>query len=306
MLPDGPTFIMITLITGKVVGLYFDPIACMYGKKMICEIDELKIYYETYGDGIPLLAIHGYGIDHNVMTGCLEPIFKQRQNWKRIYVDLPGMGRTRASNGLKNSNDMLQTVIRFCDEIIPNQNFSVAGESYGGYLARGLVHDMPEHLDGVLLICPVVITDREKRDLPKRRIFIRDAQLLAGIEPSERNMFERMLVVQDKRRWERFQLDILPGMKTKDISFTKRFKKEGYSFSFDVDKLEGSFDKPSLMFAGRQDASVGYADLLKIFGNYSRGTFVILDRAGHGLEVEQEVVFNCLVHEWLDRVEEYL
>ena len=39
--------------------------------------------------------------------------------------------------------------------------------------------------------------------------------------------------------------------------------------------------------------------------NYSYGTFAILDRAGHGLEVEQEAVFNCMVNEWLDRVEEY-
>jgi hypothetical protein len=38
--------------------------------------------------------------------------------------------------------------------------------------------------------------------------------------------------------------------------------------------------------------------------NYSRGTFAVLDRAGHGLEVEQETVFNCLASEWLDRVEE--
>jgi uncharacterized caspase-like protein len=30
----------------------------------------------------------------------------------------------------------------------------------------------------------------------------------------------------------------------------------------------------------------------------------VLDKAGHGLEVEQENVFNCLVDEWLDRVEE--
>ncbi len=45
--------------------------------------------------------------------------------------------------------------------------------------------------------------------------------------------------------------------------------------------------------------------MLKVVRNYPRGTFAVLDRAGHGLEVEQEKVFNCLVDEWLDRVEEY-
>jgi len=35
------------------------------------------------------------------------------------------------------------------------------------------------------------------------------------------------------------------------------------------------------------------------------GTFVSMDRAGHLLEIEQEDVFQALVSEWLDRVEEH-
>ena len=90
----------------------------------------------------------------------------------------------------------------------------------------------------------------------------------------------------------------------KDVAFNKRLMKEGYAFSFDVDDVK-PFEKPSLVFAGRQDASVGYKDTLKIIDNYPRGTFAVLDRSGHGLEVEQECVFDCLVSEWLDRVEEF-
>jgi pimeloyl-ACP methyl ester carboxylesterase len=71
-----------------------------------------------------------------------------------------------------------------------------------------------------------------------------------------------------------------------------------------VDLLLQPFDRPALILIGRQDAFVGYRDSLKLIANYSRATFAILDRAGHGLEVEQEAVFNCLVNELLDRVEE--
>jgi pimeloyl-ACP methyl ester carboxylesterase len=92
-------------------------------------------------------------------------------------------------------------------------------------------------------------------------------------------------------------------MKAKDKAFLERFENRGYSFSFDIDELSHPFDRPSLILVGRQDASVGYRDSLKIAANYSRGTVAILDMAGHGLEVEQETVFNCLVNEWLDRVE---
>jgi hypothetical protein len=93
-------------------------------------------------------------------------------------------------------------------------------------------------------------------------------------------------------------------MRTKDRAFLDQFQKYGYNLSFDVDQLEHPFDRPSLIFSGRQDTSVGYHDSLTLVENFSRGTFAILDRAGHGLEVEQETVFNCLVDEWLNRVEE--
>ena len=45
-------------------------------------------------------------------------------------------------------------------------------------------------------------------------------------------------------------------------------------------------------------------DSWDILENYSRATFAVLDRAGHRLQIEQEELFNALVNEWLDRVEE--
>jgi pimeloyl-ACP methyl ester carboxylesterase len=272
---------------------------------MLCEAGGVEIYYETYGEGVPVVMLHGFGIDHHVMTGCMEPIFRERPGYRRIYFDLPGMGRTIAPDWLKSSDQVLDIVIEFCEKVVPGGGFLVAGESYGGYLARGLVYKIRDRLDGALLICPVIVGDRAQRSLPQRAVFVRDDELLAGIEPEMRKFFERMLVLQDKRRWERFQLDIVPGTLAKDERFLKRLQQTGYVCSFDVDRLERPFGKPSLLLAGRQDASVGWKDMLRVVDNYSRGTFAVLDRAGHGLEVEQETVFNCLVNEWLDRTEEY-
>ncbi len=249
--------------------------------------------------------IHGFGIDRHVMIGCMEPVFESRSGWKRIYFDLPGMGRTPAPHWLSNADQMLEAVIAFVNIVLGYDSFLVAGESYGAYLARAIIKLIPERLKGALLICPVIVADRKRRELPKRQIFVRDETFLAGIEQSEdKNLFERVLVVQDQKRWNRFIQDIIPGMHIKDRAFLEPFQKGGYNLSFDVDQLEHPFNRPSLIFSGRQDTSVGYRDSLKLVENFSRGTFAILDRAGHGLEVEQEAVFNCLVDEWLNRVEE--
>ena len=88
-----------------------------------------------------------------------------------------------------------------------------------------------------------------------------------------------------------------------DFEFLGKLK-EHDAFSFDIHKLPQPFAKPTLILTGRQDSNCGYVDAWSILENYPRATFVVLDRAGHGVEVEQEGLFRILASEWLDRVEE--
>jgi len=96
---------------------------------------------------------------------------------------------------------------------------------------------------------------------------------------------------------------VFPAIEIADHPFLDRLGHEG--FSFDVDNPPAPFDKPTLILMGRQDSNVGYRDAWSILENYTRGSFVVLDCAGHGLVVEQENLFQALVKEWLDRVREF-
>jgi hypothetical protein len=49
----------------------------------------------------------------------------------------------------------------------------------------------------------------------------------------------------------------------------------------------------------------GYTETWDLLENFPRATFAVLDRAGHGLALEQKGLFRALVGEWLDRVDEY-
>lgn len=272
---------------------------------MICSLEDLDIYYETYGEGRPILMIHGYTMDHHVMTGCMEPIFSKRPGWKRIYIDLPGMGLTKSKGWIVNSDVMLDILLRFIDMVMPDSTFLVAGESYGGYLARGIVYKRPESVDGILMICPVIVADRQKRDLPPRIALKREPGLVESLGALEKKNFEKMVTVQTSSTWERFNEDIMPGIRLDDASFTGPFQQYGYPFSFDVDSLVEPFSKPALLLTGRQDSVVGYKDAWGLLMDYPRATFAVLDMAGHCLQIEQEFLFRALVHDWLDRVLEH-
>jgi pimeloyl-ACP methyl ester carboxylesterase len=199
---------------------------------------------------------------------------------------------------------MLDIVIDFIEEIIPNENFLLAGESYGGYLARGVIYKMADRVDGVVLICPLLIPDFKKRNVPEHIVLVKDNMLLSKLSPEDAEDFNSSTVVQSERIYERYKNEIMSGVKIADSRFLQSLQQNGYGFSFDVDKVNKKFDKPALILLGKQDDCVGYKDSWNILENFPRATFTILDRAGHNLQIEQEELFNSLVNEWLVRVTE--
>ncbi len=273
---------------------------------MECQLEGITLHYEVHGAGRPMVMIHGYGPDYRLMTGCMEPIFREHAGWQRIYLDLPGMGQTRAPGWLTNADQMLQVLKEFINRVIPGQRYAVAGQSYGGYLARGLVHRQPERVDGLCLICPVLVADKKKRTLPPRVTLVRDPGLDSRIAPDEAGSFKDfrgMAVVESQLIWERSLDEVYTGVWAADHEFLDRYAANGYSFSFDVDALPTPFTKPALFLMGRQDSIVGYADAWRIMDAYPRATLAVLDRAGHNLQIEQEGLFNALVGEWIGRME---
>jgi pimeloyl-ACP methyl ester carboxylesterase len=264
-----------------------------------------ELYHISVGDGVPVVAIHGFGIDHHVMFHSHEPIFRQRKGYRRIYFDLPGMGRSRGGMPA-DSDEMLQVVQDFIDSVIPGEDFLLTGASYGAYLARGIVHRWPQRVLGLMMPVPLIEPDRRKRVLPARTVIMQDREFLETLQREEREEFVSTATVQDKPTWKRYKKAIMPGVMVVDQGCLAEFQAKGYSFSFDVDALKEPFPAPTLILMGRQDTAVGYADSRRIIDLYPRGSVVILDRASHALEFEQYELFNALVSEWLDRVEEWM
>ncbi len=266
-------------------------------------VRDIPIYYEIHGSGRPIVMLHGWSPDHRLMKGCMEPIFQSTETpWQRIYFDLPGMGKTPGKPWITGSDQMLEVVLKFIDGVIPNQHFIVAGESYGGYLARGVIKERTALVDGLLLICPVASQETLKDHLPALRVLEKDEAFLETLSAEERQYFEGINVVQNQRVWERFSTEILPGLKIADYAFLEHSLGQHVPYAVAVDQVEKPYQQPTLLVMGRQDSVVGYRDQWQILENYPRASFVILDKAGHNLQIEQDLLFNALVKEWLERI----
>lgn len=269
---------------------------------MRCLIKNISINYEIIGDGIPVLMLHGYYVDHRMMVQCMEKIFKDNPNYKRIYMDLPGMGKSTINECVNSSDAMLDIVMEFINIVIKEENFLVVGESYGGYLSQGLIYKMRDRIDGALLICPVVVANNKKRKVPEHVVLSKDPNLHSYDYEKNIRQFKDMAVVESKRNYDRYKNEILSAVYAASHDFLKNLKSKEYEFSFDLYKDNKKFDKPSLVLLGKQDSCVGYKDFLNVYDNFTRATVSILDKSGHNLQIEQENLFNSLVKEWLERV----
>ncbi len=270
---------------------------------MECQVRDITIYYEQFGSGKPLLLLHGRPLDHRSIANDFEPIFMHRSGWRRIYPDLPGMGKTRAADWITHQDQMLDLIIDFIDAVIPGERFVLAGSSYGGFLARGLVHHRGAQINGLFLGVPAIELDFAKRDIPQHLVVHEDAEFLAALAPDEQDLKE-FVVAQSMDVLAQFRQFISPAVEIADHAFLQRLSQHN-AFSFDVDTLPAPFPAPTLFLTGRQDHWCGYQDAYRLLDNYPRASFIILDRAGHALAFEQKTLFRALVNEWLDRVEEY-
>ncbi len=252
-----------------------------------------------HGSGLPLLALHGFPVDHHVMTGCLEPVFDRDEPIRRIYPDLPWLDAS-PGDAVSSTRDVLDLVDAFVDEAIGDEPFLLVGESYGGYLARALVQRRRDQVLGLALICPMVVAEASGRALPPRTVRRPDPELIAALDPAEAVEFTDVAVIESAETLASFRADVAPGLAAGAAATIARIR-SAYALDEPIERDE-PFAAPTLIVAGRQDWIVGYLDQWDLVEHYPAASFAVLDVAGHNLQFERSELFGALVRDWLDRV----
>ncbi|KAL2796492.1 Alpha/Beta hydrolase protein [Aspergillus keveii] len=266
---------------------------------------------QEFGEGQPVLIIHGWQMNGGVEKQDFEPIFSKTPGLRRIYVDLPGMGTTPAEN-IKDLNDIYSRLVQFIDSRLGKSRFLLVGSSCGGYLARAIALKYTEQVDGLLLRVPLIEPRDSMRDLDAFKPVVADEQLMSNMSPEDRTLLGNVLVQTPayvetlKAKYEGVWL---PAEKAADDKVLDpiRADPDRYELSFSLDDKGAKFFAPTLIVCGRQDESVGYRDSLRLLELYPRSTYVVLDRGSHGLPIDdsERTVFEALVRDWMFRVNEW-
>ena len=250
---------------------------------------DLPVHYVERGAGFPVLALHGAGVDHREVMACLDPVFGELSGYRRVYPDLPGMGRTPAPETINSADDVLEVLLAFIDGVIGDQPLLLAGHSAGGYYAQAIAARRPEQVVGLALLCPLLAGIR---DVPEHEV-TRGSGDLGSAE------FRDYFTVQTAAMLDRYERYVEPAAGLADPSALDRI---GERWQLTPPQGNRSYRGPTVLLTGRQDSTVGYAGAWELLAQFPHATFAVLDGAGHALPHEQPELLGALVAEWLDRV----
>jgi pimeloyl-ACP methyl ester carboxylesterase len=248
---------------------------------------EVSVHYVQHGSGRPVLVLHGAGVDHREAEACFEPALAGVPGLRRIYPDLPGMGRTTAPEWLDSADGVLGVLLDFAAAVTAGSPYLLIGHSAGAYYAQAMAGRRPDEVAGLALVCPLL---PDVRDVPGHRV-------AAGSGELGDDAFRSYFVVQTPRMLERYERFVVPAAELADQAAMERI---GANWA-----LAGSepHPGPALIVAGQLDSTVGSAAAVGLAARFPSVTLAVLDDAGHALPHEQPELLRALVEDWCARVE---
>ena len=113
------------------------------------ETNGIETYYEEYGEGVPIVCLHGADSDHQLFAEQFEPL---ADDARIIVYDLRGHGQTGESNKDMYSVDLYtQDLAALVDEL-GLESPIICGLSLGGMIGYTFAATRPEQLSGLVTL----------------------------------------------------------------------------------------------------------------------------------------------------------
>jgi pimeloyl-ACP methyl ester carboxylesterase len=111
-------------------------------------VNGIKLYHEIYGQGEPLMLIHGGLTTIGEMQGWVQPLAK---TWQVIALEMQGHGRTPDTDRPMSFTTMGDDIAALLDHLKIPKAYSV-GYSFGGASAIRAATQHPEKVRGLVVI----------------------------------------------------------------------------------------------------------------------------------------------------------
>jgi pimeloyl-ACP methyl ester carboxylesterase len=127
-------------------------------------LKDMEMYYEEYGEGKPLVLLHGFG-------GCAQNwhpfTARLSENRRLIVVDMRGHGYSTNPSNRFTHREAANDIFLLLDQL-GIDHFSAMGMSSGGMLLLHMATSQPERIDSMVLISATTHFPGQARAIMRR------------------------------------------------------------------------------------------------------------------------------------------
>ncbi len=116
-------------------------------------VNGLEIHYQDVGEGPTIVLVHGIMSSLQTWDDWVAELSK---SYRVVSLDVPGFGLTGAPASIDDFTEefLLNTFAKFVDEI-ELEDFSLAGNSLGGYIAAQYASTYQNRINHLILLDPI-------------------------------------------------------------------------------------------------------------------------------------------------------
>lgn len=231
-------------------------------------INNLKINYRIFGQGKPLLILHGWGSKSDRWQKVAEIL--AQENLQVIVPDLPGFGKSQEPESVWNLDNYVEWVYKFSQKVDSlGVGFYLLGHSFGGAIAAKFSIKYAQKVEKLFLFGAAAI---RKRTIKK--------QVLGKISPLVKIFAFLPFYGLAKRAFYRFVVGGSDYLRVQGVMKGTFLK----AISEDLSHKLLFIKVPTVIVWGGKDDTTLVEDAYFIKKKIENSTLVIIEEGDHDLE----------------------
>lgn len=260
-------------------------------------------YYERYGDGPPLIAIHGALSDHRVLAEQLRPL---ADAYELIVYDVRGHGHTGGTDRSTYSMDLFADDLEALIEALGLDRPAVVGHSMGGMLVQAYGVRYPRTPRALVAAGAHTPNARHPRDWLYFRVYARLIYRLSSVVPRARVMalatrVEDLLVDDRPDVGDRIEAiraahgEAVPGPERAEFHKVSRAVLSFFAEPIDLAAIAA----PTLLVYGEREPDTTARHAALVADAVQDGRSRAIADAGHAIHVERPSTVESVLREFL-------
>lgn len=243
-------------------------------------INGVRTAYQIFGEGQPVLLLHGWGSNSDRWIAVAEQIVGGAHSgagpYQVIIPDLPGFGRTDMLTNAWNMNNYISWLEEFAKEC-KLKNFYLIGHSFGGALACKFAINHPQEVKKMFLIAAASVRKRtpQKSFLKKIAKIVKKFSFLPYYQLMRKAFYKFVI-------------------RKSDYPYVDGVMKETFKnvISEDLSQFTGFIRTPTVIIWGDKDKSTPIEDAYFMNQKIRNSKLVVINGAGHNLNKENPDILS--------------